>query len=177
MKHGWAALTVVLALGSLVPDRVTAQAAGQTRQSQQSQQAQDTSQRSRSTGRPTQERPKQSPGERFELQQNYPNPFNPSTTIPFTLGDPPSCTDSGKQYRVTLRIFNVLAQEVAVPILQGGDVAAGQPVRNVILRCGTYTAYWNGNYRNTSQEVASGLYIYVIEVNGRRGHKKMLVVK
>jgi hypothetical protein len=176
MMHRWAALVVVLALGSLVPDRVTAQAAGQTQRSQQSQQGQDTSQRSQRSSRPAQETPQRSPGDRFELQQNYPNPFNPSTTIPFTLGDP-ACTDSDKQYRVTLRIFNVLAQEVAVPILQGGNVAAGQPVRNVVLRCGSYTAYWNGHYRNTSQEVASGVYIYVIEVNGKPKHKKMLVVK
>ena len=151
MKHRWAALAVVLALGALVPRYAEAQG-------------------STGSGSPA----RRSPG--FELGQNFPNPFNPTTTIPFTIGDYPTCTDPGRQYRVSLRIYNVLAQLVAVPILQGGD-GAGQPVVNLSLRCGSYTAWWNGNYLNTSQEVASGIYLYRIEVDGRPATKKMLVLK
>ena len=152
MKHRWAALVTVLALGALMP----ATAAAQGTPSKQ----------------PARER---SPG--FELGQNYPNPFNPATTIPFTIGDPPSCTESNREYRVTLRIYNVLAQLVAIPVLQGGESAAGQPLVNVPLRCGSYTAFWNGNFLNTSQEVASGVYLYRIEVDGRAIVKKMIVMK
>ena len=150
MKHRWAALMVVLALGALMPAHVGAQGTTPTP--------------------PTQRKPG------FELGQNYPNPFNPTTTIPFAIGDVPDCVDTGRQYRVSLKIYNVLAQLVAIPILQGGD-GAGQPIVNVTLRCGTYTAYWDGTYLNTSQEVASGVYLYRLEVDGRAVVKKMIFMK
>lgn len=151
MKHRWAALFFVLALGALVPTTGAAQD---------------------STARPPRER---SPG--FELGQNYPNPFNPATTIPFSIGDPPACTDAGRIYRVTLRIYNVLAQLVAIPVLLGGDGATGQPVVNVQLHCGNYAAFWDGNYLNSSQEIPAGVYLYRIEVEGRAVAKKMIVIK
>jgi choice-of-anchor B domain-containing protein len=40
----------------------------------------------------------------FELKQNYPNPFNPSTNISFLIPEPGL---------VTLKIFNIIGQEVA----------------------------------------------------------------
>jgi hypothetical protein len=115
----------------------------------------------------------------FELAQNYPNPFNPETTIPFSVGGGPTCTDHGRQYRVSLRIYNLLTQLVAVPVLQGGSggVAGGQPLENVLLTCGQYTAYWDGKYRNTGRDVASGIYLYRLEVNGRPLFRKMIVTK
>jgi hypothetical protein len=152
MKHRWAALFVVLALGALMPAVAGAQGATTTLPG-----------------------PERSPG--FELGQNFPNPFNSATTIPFTIGNPPSCTDGGREYRVTLKIYNVLAQPVASPILQGGDEAAGQVVDDLPLHCGTYTAFWNGNYLNTSAAVASGVYLYSIEVDGKSAVKKMIVMK
>jgi hypothetical protein len=67
-------------------------------------------------------------------------------------------------------VYNVLAQLVAVPRLQGGngDVPGGQKLDgHVVLPCGEYTAWWNGNYLDTDREVASGVYIYRLEVDGR----------
>jgi hypothetical protein len=152
MKHGWAALALsVLALGAFAPRSLDAQEP--------------------SANPPPRER---TPG--FELGQNYPNPFNPTTTIPFMIGDPPTCTEAGRLHRVTLRVYNMIGQLVSVPILQG-DPAPGEPVQNLSLPCGSYTAFWNGKYLNTSQEVASGVYLYKIEVDGKVFAKKMLVTK
>lgn len=153
MKQRWAALALVLALGALMPRDAAAQGATQPGRAGQA---------------------------RATLGQNYPNPFNPETRIPFAVGDPPGCGEgSSREYRVTLRIYNLLAQLVAVPVLQGsaGDVAGGQPLENVILTCNQYTAYWNGKYMNSDREVASGIYLYRLEVDGRAVVKKMIVMK
>ena len=149
MKPRWAALALVLALSAFAPRL----AAGQGTQpgGDQSQVA--------------------------VLGQNYPNPFNPTTTIPFMVGDAPSCGDRSRLYRVSLRIYNVLAQLVAVPVLQGTTNNAGQPVTNVTLSCGQYTAYWDGTYLSSSREVASGVYLYRLEVDGTIKVKKMIVMK
>ena len=116
------------------------------------------------------------------LKQNYPNPFNPQTKIPFEIGDPPTCTNPGKQHKVSLRIYNLLAQLVAIPVLQGGSggVSGGQPLENVQLSCGSYTAYWDGTYRNSTKKVASGVYLYRLEIDGRvapGNTRKMIVMK
>lgn len=52
--------------------------------------------------------------QRFELSQNYPNPFNPATTI--------DVATRGTE-RVTLEVYNVLGQKVAV--LMDGLVVSG----------------------------------------------------
>jgi hypothetical protein len=108
------------------------------------------------------------------LGQNYPNPFNPETTIPFTL--PPSLWAEGARPVVSLRIYNVLAQLVAVPILQ----ASGEPLENLRLEwngTGQYAAYWDGKVLNTDREAASGVYVYQLVVNAQRFTGKMTVVK
>lgn len=107
------------------------------------------------------------------LGQNYPNPMNPETKIDFSVGDPPSCTDNGAQYRVSLKIYNLLSQLVATPVLQ----SSAAPLDNVTVSCGSYTAYWDGKVQNTGREAASGVYYYRLEVNGLALVKKMIVVK
>jgi hypothetical protein len=157
MRHGWAALAVcVLALGALAPSAAAAQ------------------QGSQQGAQPPPAGRQRSPG--FELGQNYPNPFNPSTTIPFKIGDYPQCSEPSRLHRVSLKIYNLLAQLVAIPILKG-EPAPGQPLQNLSLPCGQYEAFWNGNYLSTSQEAASGVYLYRIEVDGRAKVSKMLVMK
>jgi hypothetical protein len=104
------------------------------------------------------------------------NPFNPATTIPFSLSA--ELFAEGHRPKVSLRVYNVLAQLVAVPILQG----SGERLENVELTCGdpagcSYAAYWDGTVLNTGQEAASGVYIYQLIVDGRRFTRKMVVMK
>jgi hypothetical protein len=158
MKQWWAALVLVLACSAFMPRSTQAQTGTQGE-----------------TPAPSRERSKG-----FSLGQNYPNPFNPETTIPFVVGDSTRCAQQpGKLYRVTLRIYNLLAQEVAMPVLKGsvGTVEGGRPIVNVLLPCAPYEAYWDGKYKNTGREVASGIYLYRLEVDGSVAVRKMIVMK
>ena len=142
MKLRWAALSAVLALSVLVSHDLQAQASDPA------------TGRSRAGG---------------ELGQNYPNPFDMDTRIPFAVGAPSECSEPGRLHRVTLRVYNILLQLVAVPVLQGGggSVADGQPLENVLLPCDRFVAYWNGKLLDTSRDAASGVYIYQLEIDGR----------
>jgi hypothetical protein len=111
-----------------------------------------------------------------DLRQNYPNPFNPATTIPFVLDG--ELFANGHRPQVSLRIYNVLAQLVAVPILQG----SGERLDNVALSCTgpgscAFTAYWDGKVLNSDREAASGVYLYQLVVDGVRYTRKMIVMK
>src|SRR3989441_10580979 len=98
-----------------------------------------------------------------QLKQNYPSPFNPATTIPFALSA--DLFANGHRPVVSLKIYNVLAQLVATPILQG----SGEQVDNLQLSCSSatecsFSAYWDGNVRSTGQQAASGVNIYQLVV-------------
>jgi hypothetical protein len=47
-------------------------------------------------------------------------------------------------------------------------VAGGQKLQNVLLPCGKYTAFWDGKYAKTGREVASGVYYFALDVDGKR---------
>ena len=80
---------------------------------------------------------------------------------------------------MSLRVYNLLAQLVAIPVLQGGadGVEGGQRIENLRLPCREYTAYWDGKYMGTQREVASGIYLYRLEVDGKAVVRKMIVMK
>ena len=111
-----------------------------------------------------------------ELKQNYPNPFSPATTIAFTLKG--ELFANGHRPKVSLKIYNVLAQPVAVPILEG----TRRPLDNHELTCAdaagcTYTARWDGTEARSGQQAASGVYLYQLVVDGARYTKKMVIMK
>ena len=110
-----------------------------------------------------------------QLNQNYPNPFNPTTTIPFQVLEEDLA--GGRPALVTLRIYNVLQQLVAVPKAMNhalGDVS----VENLAYDSpGPKEAFWDGTDRH-GRKVASGIYYLQLVVNGElRGLKKMVVTK
>ena len=85
----------------------------------------------------------------FTLRQNYPNPFNPTTTIEFQISNPEF---------VTLKIYNMLGQEIATPV-------SGK------MKAGNYKYTWNGG------GLASGLYLYKLRAGDFVQMHKMLLLK
>jgi hypothetical protein len=105
---------------------------------------------------------------RVELKENYPNPFFPATTIPFTIA--PEVCSGGRQPVVSLKIYNVLVQVVAVPRLG----ASSEQLDSLALKCGEYLAYWDGKYLDGKREATPGVYYYQLTVDGERYTRKMI---
>lgn len=89
----------------------------------------------------------------FALHQNYPNPFNPSTTIKYDLP---------KEANVSMKIYNVLGQEVATLV-------------NENKKAGYHSLVWNG--RGKYGAVSSGVYFCRITAGSFNRTIKMLLVK
>ncbi len=86
----------------------------------------------------------------FSLVQNYPNPFNPSTTIEFDLP---------KTSHVTLKIFNIIGEEVATLVSDR-------------LSAGSYSYEWS-----RPAGIASGVYLYRLEAEEFIETKKMILLR
>jgi hypothetical protein len=106
-------------------------------------------------------------------------PGNHEVTIPFTVG-PPTCVDHARSYAVTMRIHNVLAQPVGVPVLvSGSPFDAGQPtlvgrrLHDLRLTCGRYVAQWNGQHVTTGRRLAPGIYLSELVIDGQRVTRKV----
>jgi hypothetical protein len=104
------------------------------------------------------------------LGQSYPNPFSSETFIPFSIDD---CDGKGGQRAVSLRIYNVLAQLVATPVLHGAD----RPIANLRLSCGDYTGRWDGKVSKSRRPASAGVYVYELVVDGQRTSRKMFLSK
>jgi hypothetical protein len=85
----------------------------------------------------------------YELFQNYPNPFNPFTTIRYDL------LEDGL---VTLKVFDILGQEV----------------KTLVNSVQTARRYEVQLY---SEGLASGVYIYRLQINDFSQSKKMIILK
>lgn len=87
--------------------------------------------------------------ESFVLEQNYPNPFNPTTFIKFSL---PYAS------RINLSVYNSLGELVSV--LAYGEYEAG-----------TYERVFSSN------DLASGIYIYILKADNAVLKQKMVLMK
>lgn len=90
------------------------------------------------------------------LLQNFPNPFNPETEIRFLLPDAAP---------VSLRIFDILGQEVAHLVRPDAAQAAGM-----------HRVSWRG-IDDAGLPVASGVYFYALETSGFRQVRKLLLIR
>jgi hypothetical protein len=104
---------------------------------------------------------------------------NREVTIPFTVG-PATCVDPARSYAVTMRIHNVLAQPVGVPVMTSGPGYAtvqpalvGRPLDNLRLTCGRYAAQWNGRHVTTGRRLAPGIYLSELVIDGQRVTRKV----
>jgi len=92
----------------------------------------------------------------IKLYANYPNPFNPETVIRYSI------PDASESYTVTLKIFNVLGQEIATLV-------------NEQKTAGYYETKFNG------MDQSSGIYFYQLSVTGSnktfKEIKKMILMK
>jgi hypothetical protein len=85
----------------------------------------------------------------YKLYQNYPNPFNPRTNIQFSIP---------RTEFVTLKIYNLLAQEVATLVSDK-------------LNAGNYTYTWDAG------SLASGVYLYKLQTGNDIQTKKMILLR
>lgn len=86
----------------------------------------------------------------YELEQNFPNPFNPSTTIRFSIPE---------HQKVTLKIMNLLGEEVA------------RPINGESMESGKY------EYVFQADDIPSGTYIYRLEAGNFVKTRKMVLTK
>ncbi|KAA3609882.1 MAG: T9SS C-terminal target domain-containing protein [Calditrichaeota bacterium] len=85
----------------------------------------------------------------FELKQNYPNPFNPSTSIPFSIN---------ATKHVTLKVYDISGRLVSTLI--DGKLSPS-----------------NYEYQFDGSNLASGTYIYRLNVDGQQVSNRMLLIK
>ena len=109
---------------------------------------------------------------RVELKENYPNPFFPATTIPFEISS--EVCARGHQPVVSLKVYNVLVQVIAIPTLADGS---SERVDSLRLRCGQYRAFWDGKYLDGKREAITGVYYYQLTVDGELFTRKMIAQK
>jgi hypothetical protein len=110
----------------------------------------------------------------FQLKQNYPNPFNPETTIPFTLNE--DLFVDGRPVVVSMRAFNMIQQLLASPVALDHPQGEVPLIELEYTEPGEYRAHWDGKTRNGKQ-VASGLYIIQLTVNGESKLMRIFVAK
>lgn len=89
------------------------------------------------------------PSDDYKLFQNFPNPFNPATIISYKLD---------REGFVSLSVFNLVGQEVATLVREYQE-------------SGTYSKQFDAS------NLAAGVYLYKLQVNGFTSVKRMTLIK
>tara|TARA_B100001013_G_C24454247_1_gene380873 strand:- start:132 stop:572 length:441 start_codon:yes stop_codon:yes gene_type:complete len=118
------------------------------------------------------QRPSGDPKIDFTLGQNYPNPSNPETRIPFDLHE--TLFNDGGTALVSMRIYNVLLQFVASPLVGRQPNGLGPLIDLEYSQPGRHEAYWDGR-DHLGRAVASGTYFGQLRVNGAMAIIRMYV--
>jgi hypothetical protein len=95
--------------------------------------------------------------ENYSLAQNYPNPFNPATIINYAIPSVATLHATSVQH-VTLKVYDILGREITTLV-------------NEYQSAGRYSVSFDGS------NLASGIYIYRLQVNDYVMSKKMMLVK
>ncbi|MBT3838557.1 MAG: T9SS type A sorting domain-containing protein, partial [Candidatus Marinimicrobia bacterium] len=90
----------------------------------------------------------------FSISQNYPNPFNPNTILPIHLN---------AQSQLSISIVNI--QGHIVQTLVNGNFASGK-----------YQFSWNGKSQSGESQ-SSGVYFFLIDINGNQIKRPMVLMK
>jgi FlgD Ig-like domain len=91
------------------------------------------------------------------LMQNHPNPFNPKTTIAYDL----PFVDATHPVRLSILDVSGRVVRTLVNEKQGG---------------GSYSVDWEGR-DDRGDAVSSGVYIALLDVNGERRTRKLVLIK
>jgi hypothetical protein len=90
----------------------------------------------------------------FSLHQNYPNPFNPSTQIKYDLPE---------DALVSINIYDLMGRSIK-SLVNSNQLAGYRSIQ------------WKGT-NNLGEQVAAGIYIYMIQAGDFRETKKMILLK
>lgn len=124
--------------------------------------------------RPLEEQADTSAEERgFRIEQEHQNLLDPDAGIPFILDE--ELFLDGRPVVVSLRIFNVLQQLVAVPVAV--NAVEGEPVPLEGLQYttpGRKEAFWDG-LDQAGRRVSSGVYFLQFIVNGHSYIRKLII--
>lgn len=103
---------------------------------------------------------------KFQLFQNYPNPFNPSTTIKYSIPNPPTLlAGTAHEGNVTLKVFDLIGREITTLI-------------NEKQNPGNYEVIFDADNLNMeNKNLSSSIYFYTLEVDKFVSSKKMILLK
>ena len=119
------------------------------------------------------ERPRFETNRGFYFDRGLGGPVRPEMSIPFYLED--KLFENNGRVVVSLRIYNILKQAIAIPVLR--DEVTGQQagVLNLpILQPGRKIAYWNGKDLS-GMTVPTGVYFFELQVGDQTATHRLVV--